>query len=270
MEKALGSRVAGVPAWALGTILAVAIIGFIAWRNHTKNKPAQGSTNDQSNPSGNAGGHDPNAVDPATGLTYGQEDQTGSGYPSTPIASYLAENPTNAAYPVGGVPQGLPAAVTNQQWARLVADSLLAKGDDPLLVEQALADYLNGKTLNAAESAVIRLGLTTFGSPPEGVLAPGTGTSGKPSAPTNLHAQDIQRLSIKLAWDTVSGADGYKIYASNRSGAWQLIGTNVGATATTFTHVALRPRSTHHYQVEAYNTNGSSPRSSTLDVTTTR
>src|SRR5919204_1797470 len=166
VEKALGTRVAGIPAWALGTVLSVLIIGVIVWRNHQKNKSTDQGQNEQAGTPPEEG-QDPNAIDPATGLTYGEEGLGNTaGYPNLPLDSYLSQNPTNPAYPTGLTPQGLPGPVTNAQWSRLAADYLLGKGDDPSLVESALAKYINGNPLSTAEQAIVNVALTTFGSPP--------------------------------------------------------------------------------------------------------
>lgn len=265
MEKALSTRVAGIPAWALGTVLAAVIIGVVVWRN--KQKQANTANNDQGGP--NPQEQDPNAIDPATGETYAQEGIGDvQGYPSTPLDSYLAQNPTNPAYPTGLTPQGLPGPVTNAQWSRLAADYLLGKGDDPSLVESALAKYINGTALSAAEQAIVNTALTEFGSPPEGVKAPVT-SSGVPGAPQNLHAAKTTATTVALDWNDVDGAAGYKIFRQSGS-SWKQIGTTVGKTASSYTDHGLKHNTAYKYQVDAFNTVGTGPRSATLSTRTAK
>lgn len=265
MEKALSTRVAGIPAWALGTVISALIIGLVVWRNKNKKDTSQ-TQNDQggTNPQE---AQDPNAVDPATGLTYAEEGSSDTaGYPGTPLDSYLAQNPTNPAYPTGLTPQGLPGPVTNAQWSRLAADYLLGKGDDPSLVESALSKYINGTALSVAEQAIVNTALTTFGSPPEGVKAVTT-TSGVPAAPGNLHKDKVTATTIQMGWDKVAGAAGYKIFRQSGT-TWKLVGTNVGHDSSNFTDHGLKKNTTYKYQVDAFNTVGTGARSATLSVKT--
>jgi hypothetical protein len=127
------------------------------------------------------------------------------GLPSGPIGSYLQGDPTNPAYPVGITPQGIPGPITNEQWARLALDQLLAKGDDPSLVSNALFKYLQGKQLSQGEQAVINLALQLLGAPPEGVQpvitspvpAPSGGSGGGSSTGGGTTARPVLRLGSR-------------------------------------------------------------------------
>jgi hypothetical protein len=166
-------RLFGFPWWAVGLGLAAIVVLAVVIRNHFKNVSAAAS---QSALDANAA-----TADFQTGLV---TDQSQYGLPAGPVGAYLGSDVTNPAYPVGITPQGIPGPVTNQQWARLVADQLIAKGDDPTLVANALTKYLNGATPSAQENAVINLALTSYGQPPEGIIPVQivTGNSGGPSA----------------------------------------------------------------------------------------
>lgn len=194
LEDLLHEDVGGVPAWGIGVAGAAAIIGIIWWRNRKSSSSSSadqqasgtsvdatsgGSAGDPYPPDGSTDDpSDPNSTDSSTGMTYGDESYgSGNGYAGG-IDAYLQGNPTNPAYPVGLSPQGLPGPVTNTQWSRLVADYLISKGDDPTLVNNALNNFVNGKALTQAEQAVINLGLTTFGEPPQGVPSITTGGTG--------------------------------------------------------------------------------------------
>lgn len=153
-------RLFGFPWWAVGLGIAGIIVIFIVIRNHFKNVQTASNQN----------ALDANAANASLQAGAAISDQSQYGLPPGPIGSFLGSDPQNPAYPVGLNPQGIPGPVTNIQWARLVADQLIAKGDDPTLVTNALTKYLNGATLNNQEQAVINLALQTLGQPPEGVV----------------------------------------------------------------------------------------------------
>lgn len=193
LEGALQQKVLGVPAWALALIMSAGFIAFIVWRNRKKANSAVPAGAAIGTPA-DTGTFDPNAVDPATGLLYSQEMPADYGLPAGAIGGYLSQDPTNPAYPVGLTEQGLPGPVTNLQWARLAADSLIAKGSDPTLVQTALSKFLAGQPLSAAEQSVENLALQMFGSPPEGV----TPVSSNP-APVSFSSNDAWRTAV-LQW----------------------------------------------------------------------
>ncbi len=89
-------------------------------------------------------------------------------------------------------PNGTPPVTTNAQWARVAAMELVNSGDDPLSVDAALSDYLNGKALSPTEQQIVAKALQLIGQPPEGVIAPvitptPMPTLPAPSAPTMPH-----------------------------------------------------------------------------------
>lgn len=162
-ETLTHGKIGGVPVWGVGVGVAAVFILVMHMRSQV---PKSGSNSGQQSD----GTFDPNAIDPNTGLPYADEQPAGYGLPPGPIGDWLSQNPTGSQYPVGLPGQGIPSPITNQQWARQVENGLLAKGDDPTLVSNALSKYLNGTTLTQAEQAVISLALQMFGAPPEGVL----------------------------------------------------------------------------------------------------
>jgi hypothetical protein len=141
-------RIGRVPVWAVGVAIAGAILLFMWVRNRRSAPP---STSEDT-------------VEDDSGLI---DDVSGLG---DPISDYLRSDPTNPAYPVGVTPAGIPGPITNEQWARVAFDLLVSKGDDPALVERALAKYLRGQSLTAAEQAVINEAHRALGAPPEGVI----------------------------------------------------------------------------------------------------
>jgi hypothetical protein len=72
---------------------------------------------------------------------------------------------------VGSATHAPAASATNAQWAKNVADGMIASGSSPVDVTGAIAKYLTGGTLNTTQQAVINTALRTYGNPPEGVIA---------------------------------------------------------------------------------------------------
>ena len=177
-----GKGPGGIPVWGYGAGIAVLFILFMYLRNRKAAKNQTAIDPNAANANG-TGTFDPNAIDPATGLTFAQEGPAGYGLPAGPIGGYLANNPTFPGYPVGAPAQGLPAPVTNQQWSRLAFDELVAKGDDPSLVGNALSKFLAGQPLSNAEKAIVSLAETIFGAPPEGLIPINAGGTTPPVTP---------------------------------------------------------------------------------------
>lgn len=163
-------KIGRFPVWVVGLLLAAAILVFAWVRNRRKgNAEARQSTESM-----------------ATDQLFYDPTQTGvDGLPPGAIGDYLDSDPTNPAYPIGLTPNGIPGPVTNVQWTRLVFDWLVSKGADPALVERALAKYIQGLTLTAAERGVVNQAQTAFGAPPEGlILSPEGPAEPTPSTPT--------------------------------------------------------------------------------------
>lgn len=204
LESSLTGKVGGVPTWGWGVGLAGLFIAFMVYRSHKANPTATSTTADSTvQPQTDQSGQ----IDPNTGLPYADENSA-SGFPYAPIADYLGQNPTSSAYPVGLPPQGLPGPVTNQQWARLAADYLIGKGDDPTLVENALGKYTKGSPLTAAEKAIVDLALTTFGSPPEGVLPAPPSSGGGDNPPDDVTVDHFYTVPKKESYSTIAKSQG--------------------------------------------------------------
>jgi hypothetical protein len=147
-------KIGKFPIWAVGVVIAGAILVFMLWRNRGK-APAKTGTD---------------ATD--QGL-YSEGEAGVDGLPPGAIGDFLDGNPLDPAYPVGLTPNGIPGPVTNVQWTRLAFDHLIGLGNDPALVERALAKYIQGLTLTAAEQSVVNLAQQAFGAPPEGLILHG-------------------------------------------------------------------------------------------------
>lgn len=81
-----------------------------------------------------------------------------------------------------------------------------------------------------------------------------TGISGKslPSAPTLKSAASASATSITLSWDTVPGANGYRMYRrTSTSDTWTCIGDLTGSNRTSYTNTGLKTGQLYYYTVAA-------------------
>jgi len=90
-----------------------------------------------------------------------------------------------------------------------------------------------------------------------------------PDAPTGLVATVISSAQVDLAWtDVANNEDGYIIERSDNGGAWSQVGLPTAADATTFSDTTVLPAGNYTYQVYAFNANGNSLPSNSVQVTT--
>ena len=93
------------------------------------------------------------------------------------------------------------------------------------------------------------------------------GVTSVPGAPTGVKATAQSSSSIRITWNTVSGATSYKIYIGKASYSTfsELIGTS---TTTSYTDTDCKPGETWYYKVSAVNSAGESTLSSYTNATT--
>ena len=93
-----------------------------------------------------------------------------------------------------------------------------------------------------------------------------TGGTSVPGTPTGVSASAQSSSSIKVSWNSVSGANGYIVYrSSSASGTF----TNIGTTTTaSYTNTGLTTGTTYYYRVSAYNSVGESSKSTTVSAAT--
>lgn len=62
--------------------------------------------------------------------------------------------------------------------------------------------------------------------------------------------------AVKIKWNSVTYAEGYRVYRSTDGGSWKLLSILSGANTTTYTDRTLDPSDTHRYTVRAYRNSG--------------
>lgn len=243
ISEFLNKRLAGIPAWLWGVIIG----GSIALYAY---------------------------------LTRGEE--VGVAPATVPFVDEFA--PADAG-DISGIPEvidnenGIPIE-TNPAWIRFATDRLVADGEDPVLVNNALTKVLGGLEVTKQEAAMWGLAVRRFGPPPEG--APPIKVKGgsspppkgepkpkpkvtKPARPTGLRASQVTRTSITLQWSPAARAVVYEINQKRARFA-----DTVTDSQTAVRWKSLTPGKTYRYRVRAKNSAGYSPWSRTIRVTTRR
>lgn len=74
-----------------------------------------------------------------------------------------------------------------------------------------------------------------------------------PSVPASFKAQASGTSSIRLTWQAVAGASGYRIYrATSAGGSFTLVKTIGSARTTSYTNGSLKKGQTYYYKMRAY------------------
>ncbi len=114
-------------------------------------------------------------------------------------------------------------------------------------------------------SAVNSYGESSLSSYQSGTTTSSGGSA--PSVPANLSVGSATTSSLTITWNTVTGAESYKVYRSSTSGGtYTLIGS---PTTNSYTNTGLSESSTYFYKVSAVNSYGESSQSSYQSGTTT-
>lgn len=212
---------------AYGAVGVVAVGGALWWRSRSSSasSASAGTT---------AGGTDPNATDPATGLTYAEETaQYGS-----PAAAEQALSGGGAGgsglgygYPAGGGYgyNPAPAASTytsNAQWAQAAEAGLTGLGYNAVTVGAAIGRYLASLPLSSQQATIVQTAVAEYGPPPVGTFAiiaapsaPGPTDTGKAvpkSAPGSVTVSAGKTTTV--SWSAVTGATGYEVDLTTSQG----------------------------------------------------
>lgn len=156
----------------------------------------------------------------------------------------------------------------NQQWTQAgvaYADSL---GWDSGAAALALGKFLRSEPLTSSQQDIVKAILGAVGNPPSGgpytVITDTTSSSGKLPAPTGLGSSTIASNSVRLKWNSVSGAKGYYLYRTDST-------EGIGYSGDTqYLVQGLDSGKTYKFQVAAYDSNGTTgAKSSVYTVKTT-
>lgn len=189
--ESLTAKVGPLPAWAWGLGLGGAIVGVRWYRNRGKVTPVESVTSDGetastgANTAGEASGdYEPDATVPGTvgGYTIPSAYQNYGGV----ITSSGTESGTSAA---DTGPQN------NAAWRAAAFKVLRERNYGSVTATTALAKYLQGDPLTAAEEGMIDYALGVVGEPPEGApqitraaATPSTAAAPSPTAATSAPA----------------------------------------------------------------------------------
>ena len=136
--KGLGKKVGPLPLYAYGVIIVGAAYGVYWWKNNRV------------------------GVASPVGVTEVGTGMSASGpMPGTNDYSGNVMQTAKAA----------PASVSNAQWAKNVADGMIATGSNPSDATAAISAYLSGQSLTRTQQSIINVALKVYGNPPEGVIA---------------------------------------------------------------------------------------------------
>lgn len=220
--------------WAGAGILILAGVLAVAYYRHSRNAAAAAA---------GAAQPDPNAIDPATGLSYAEEaagiqagDLAGAGTPygdTSGIVGYGANGQPVYADQVGYGPA--PVFVNNTAWAQAAQSYLTGQtGADAGTVAAALGAYLNGQPLTQAQASIVNQAIGFFGQPPQagsngyppslkmaepqtggtggstGGASTGGGSSWSFPRPSGLAVNSVSATGYRLKWNAVTGPGGRK------------------------------------------------------------
>lgn len=187
------------------------LLAGIAWWRHRKAGTAAGPSpapvpgtspiggGDPFPPDGTTGDPgDPNSTDPATGMTYGDEQ---AGYTG---GNYYGSYPGLFTGPSG--PGGF---ATNAAWAQAAEQYMGSDGHDAIAA--ALGRYLHGDDVSEAQKTTIEEAIAAEGQPP--VAGPG-------GYPPSIHLHATHTPPVKKAKNPVSGLRATNVTATAITVSW--------------------------------------------------
>ncbi|HLJ29777.1 MAG TPA: glycosyl hydrolase [Candidatus Angelobacter sp.] len=203
----------------------------------------------------------------------------GNGGSQSPSASLSANSLTFGSQNVGTTSASQTLTLTNHGPGGLTISSVAVTGDfsqtnncgTSLAANASCSISVSFKpTATGARTGTLTVTDNASNSPQTAALS-GTGTSGAPSAPSNLSATAVSSSQINLTW-TASSTSGvtYNVYRSTSSGFAISPGTRIatGISGTSFSNTGLSASTTFFYLVTATNSNGESAASNQASATT--
>lgn len=191
--------------WAIAGGAAVVLIVGVAYMRHksaanaaaasaatpatggTATTPAPGGTSQYPSDGTTGNPSDPYSVDPATGITYGDEGNQGGFYnqgyaAQSPALGYDQYSGYGGYYYGNTNPTTNNTISTNEQWLTQSENDLQGVGYDQATAAAALSKVLAGLPVSAAQKAIFEQALGIDGNPPQGYPTPIklTSTPGQP------------------------------------------------------------------------------------------
>jgi hypothetical protein len=251
--------------YVIGGAVLIAVILAVAYYRHSKNQPAAGTDSTTATSS-----TDPNAVDPATGLTYAEEASQQGGYMYGDVGyggNYGGGFGGFGGFGTGTGTTGTTGITTNSEWLAQ-AESDLSGTYDAGSLTVALTKVLGGVAVTTAQRDMFLQAKGIEGDPPQGypqpikLVNPGQGGT-KPGKVTGVKVTGHSPHTVSLAWNPVSGATGYIIaYGKKTPGQFHTTSSTHGVTVGNLT-----AKTRWAFNVTASNGSGNGPVSSTVSVT---
>lgn len=192
-------------------------------------------------------------------------DTNGSSDLSTAVAGT-----TLAAAP--GAPTGLDADVLDASRISLSwnavdgATSYVVKRDGTGVSGNVLGTSYTDSGLSASTTYTYTVyAQNAQGTSPDSASVQATTMTPPPDAPTGVTAGNPGTLTIDVSWNTVTGADAYKVYRSTDDVDYSYVTLEDG---TSYTDSGLQHSTTYYYKVAATNIAGESARSAAATATT--
>lgn len=160
---------------------------------------------------------------------------------------------------------GSGGITTNDAWTRYAVAQLQQSDTWSYSdITTALGNYLANKPLSTKAQEIVQAAIAVAGYPPVGshTIISG-GDTGITVAPTGLRLVEASTSTVKMSWNAVAGAAGYRLY---RSGVSQVVGV---ANGTTGEIGGLTTNQSYQIQVAAFSSSGEvGPKSNAVTVRT--
>lgn len=210
VTDALTQKIGPAPAWVYGLSLGVGI-NVVRWYRN-RSAPAAIEASDGAELAAGATGGTA-APAPTTGYSLGDPAGTLSPPGSVggfPVPSSYQANPGGVVIDSGGVstaPITSSAPLNNGDWSRRAFDVLVAEGNSPTAVSDALSKYLTGDPITAQQEALVSMALRRVGAAPEGAPsitraapAPAATAPTAPPAPAPIPAAPVVAPFVRPSW----------------------------------------------------------------------
>jgi hypothetical protein len=172
-KKFYEEQIGPLPVWAWIGVVGAGLIATIMKRRKAASSASPAAI---STATGTAGSMPNTAVfDPTTGLYH--DVATGVYYDANGNIVSPSSSGGGTGYYGGGGGGGVTGPVTavytdNVSWKRAAETALIAKGYDPIAVDTALSNYINGNALDTQGNAIVSQSLLVVGPPPQAVPPP--------------------------------------------------------------------------------------------------